>query len=190
MEQKDEKISVKKAMIYTKTGDKGQTSLVGGARVPKTHPRLEAYGTLDELNSILGLLRSEIAPTNAAQKNLQMVQNNLFNIGSHLACEDEKMLSQLPGLSAGAIANLESDMDQWENTLPPLRQFILPGGTRASSVAHLARSVCRRGERKMLTVGAGDEQLIFINRLSDWLFLLARQLNSDAGTPDVPWQKG
>lgn len=192
--------------IYTKTGDRGETTLVGGARVPKTHPRLDAYGTLDELNSVLGLLRSEIgsqASTTAAQKSLEMVQNNLFNIGSHLACEDSALATKLPPLSPGAIQALENDMDGWETALPELKTFILPGGVRAASISHIARSVCRRAEREILHLqnslareGSASapeidpQHLIFLNRLSDWLFVFARSLNSAAGVGDVLWRKG
>ena len=123
-----------KARIYTKTGDKGQTSLVGGTRVSKTDRRLEAYGTLDELNSILGILRASLHGValgdfgHRADRALQGVQNNLFNIGSHLACEDGKVVPGLPGLTEAHIQALELDMDAWEKALPPLKNFILPGG--------------------------------------------------------------
>lgn len=186
-----------KAKIYTKTGDQGLTSLVGGARVAKTNIRLEAYGTLDELNSVLGLIRSHLpasefgAQTEAA---LQVIQNNLFNIGSHLACEDEKLQAQLPGLSEGASGALEKLMDTWEGELPPLHNFILPGGCVAAAFAHLARTVCRRAERACvrLTESApiASDHLIYMNRLSDWFFLLARKCNQQAKKEDLPWRKG
>ncbi len=182
-----------KAKIYTKTGDKGQTSLVGGARVSKTDRRLEAYGTLDELNSVLGILRSHVreAETESA---LQVVQNNLFNIGSHLACEDDSLRAKLPNLSAGGIAALEQDMDRWEKELPTLRNFILPGGSVPAAFAHLGRTVCRRAERLAIAVGESHtvlaDHVIYLNRLSDWLFLLARSLNRAAQVQDVEWTKG
>lgn len=184
--------------IYTKTGDLGETSLIGGERVPKDHPRISAYGTLDELNSIVGLLRSELhekhAEFGSIQNTLELVQNNLFNIGSHLACEVETMRAKLPKLTQGASEVLENEIDHWDGQLPRLTQFILPGGTKASCSAHLARSVCRRAEREMLTLRSGGaivdaDQLIFINRLSDWLFVLARYLNFRMGIPDTFWSK-
>jgi len=188
-----------KARIYTKTGDRGETSLVGGSRVSKTEPRLVAYGTLDELNSLLGVVRSHLnvlpaGESTGLEAHLQNVQNNLFNMGSHLACEDEKILIKLPGLSADALTVLESDMDQWEAELPPLREFILPGGSVVAAHAHVARTVCRRAEREVLRLHAVSpveaEHLIYLNRLSDWLFLLARKFNHLLGVKDVTWSKG
>jgi cob(I)alamin adenosyltransferase len=181
-----------KAKIYTKTGDKGQTSLVGGTRVSKTNPRLLAYGTLDELNSVLGLVRSSVKDQTLSQS-LQGIQNALFNIGSHLACEDEKILPSLPRLKPENIASLEKEMDSWESSLPPLRNFILPGGSVGASYCHLARTVCRRAEREVIhlseTVAVENEFVVFLNRLSDWLFLLARKVNADQGVTDVQWDQ-
>lgn len=190
-----------KAKIYTKTGDKGQTSLVGGARVSKSNPRLSAYGTLDELNSVIGIIRSQIGLNPSLQEfgrqvdaSLQIIQNNLFNIGSHLACEDQKLMAELPNLSAGAITSLEAEMDRWETELSPLRNFILPGGSVLAAHAHLARTVARRAERE--TVALSDahsiesDHIIYLNRLSDWLFLLARQFNRRLGHADLQWIKG
>jgi cob(I)alamin adenosyltransferase len=185
-----------KARIYTKTGDKGQTSLVGGTRVSKTDIRLAAYGTVDELNGAVGLIRSSL-PVNLRagfDNRLQNVQNNLFNLGSHLACEDSGMRAKLPGLSADALSLVETDMDTWEAELPPLKQFILPGGTMLAAFAHQARTICRRAEREILLLheSAPVEQdiLVYVNRLSDWFFLLARKFNHVAGLEDVPWSKG
>lgn len=186
-----------KARIYTKTGDKGETSLIGGTRVSKTHARLMAYGTLDELNSLLGVIRSHISAltTDSAffEDRLEDVQNNLFNAGSHLACEDSKLLESLPYLRDDALTNLERDMDQWETELPPLREFILPGGSSLAAHTHVARAVCRRAEREVLrlresTPVEGDI-VVYINRLSDWLFLLARKFNFLLGHKDLTWQK-
>jgi len=189
-----------KAKIYTKTGDKGQTSLVGGTRVAKTDIRLVAYGTLDELNSVLGVVRSSLSSAalgefgGAVDASLQVVQNNLFNIGSHLACEDAKFAAALPGLSAGGLAALEKDMDAWEAELPPLRNFILPGGSVLAAYAHLGRTVCRRAERETLRLAAGaevsSEYIVYLNRLSDWLFLLAREFNHRLKQPEFEWKKG
>jgi len=184
-----------KAKIYTKTGDKGQTSLVGGTRVDKTDVRLEAYGTLDELNSVLGVLRSNLGAGDfprSVERSLRVIQNNLFNLGSRLACEDEKLRSALPSLSAGAVESLEKEMDLWEGELPALRNFILPGGSTLAAYAHLARTVSRRAERAALRVTAGVDagQLVYLNRLSDWFFLLARKFNQVANVEDVLWEKG
>jgi cob(I)alamin adenosyltransferase len=191
-----------KAKIYTKTGDKGQTSLVGGTRVAKTDTRLMAYGTLDELNSVLGIVRSHLPAATGGlmdfgrqvENSLQVVQNNLFNIGSHLACEDAKFAAALPSLSSGGLASLESEMDIWEAELPPLKNFILPGGSSLASYAHLARTVCRRAERETVALSevasVNSEYIIYLNRLSDWLFLLAREFNFRLKQPEFEWKKG
>ncbi len=187
-----------KARIYTKTGDKGETALVDGSRVSKGDRRLESYGTLDELNSVVGLIRCRIGSSDheiTIDKHLQMIQNNLFNIGSHLACADDKMQAKLPGLSADGLSLLESDMDRWEAELPPLKEFILPGGSELAAYSHMARTVCRRAEREMIRMrdaGAtlASDHLIFMNRLSDWFFLLARKFNALKGVKDVAWSKG
>lgn len=190
-----------KAKIYTKTGDKGQTSLVGGTRVSKTNPRLLAYGTLDELNSVLGLVRSSFAENADAvgsfapevEKSLQTIQNSLFNIGSHLACEDEKILPSLPRLKPENIAALEKLMDHWESSLPPLRNFILPGGSMTASFCHLARTVCRRAEREVIhlseTIPVENDFVVYLNRLSDWLFLLSRVANTSMNVEDIQWDQ-
>lgn len=187
-----------KAKIYTKSGDKGETSLVGGARVRKSHPRLDAYGTLDELSSVIGLLRAHLehAKTDLKTKvesRLQTVQNNLFNVGSHLACESDELRKSLPNLNEELLIALETDMDQWEAELPPLKNFILPGGSAVAGFAHLARTICRRAEREAvkldMEVPVSPDHIIFLNRLSDWLFLLARKLNSDLGQTDLQWTK-
>lgn len=190
-----------KAKIYTKTGDQGQTSLLGGKHVSKSHPRLEAYGTLDELNSVIGLLRSTLATEkierdilSRLETRLQRVQNCLFNIGSHLACDTQEMSAALPNLRASDVQSLELDMDQWENELPELRNFILPGGSTAAGFAHLARTVCRRAERATVLLAENAKvdanHIVYLNRLSDWLFLLARQANAWSGRTDVVWDKG
>ncbi len=188
-----------KARIYTKTGDLGDTSLVGGMRVSKGNPRLEAYGTLDELNSVLGIVYAHLDVLTdkkfcaQLQTRISMVQNNLFNIGSHLACEDKNLQVQLPNLTTSALKELETDMDVWEGQLPPLREFILPGGSRPAAFAHLARTICRRAEREVVRLkdfaNVEAEHVIFLNRLSDWLFLLCRVFNSTLGVKDVVWSK-
>lgn len=188
-----------KAQIYTKTGDMGDTSLVGGMRVSKGNPRLEAYGTLDELNSVLGLVGAHLdfvsdnALRATVEARLKMVQNNLFNIGSHLACEDKNLQTNLPGLTKAAMSDLEKDMDQWEASLPPLREFILPGGSKPAAFAHLARTIGRRAEREVVRLrdfaNVDPEHIIFLNRLSDWLFLLGRVLNNVLAVKDITWSK-
>lgn len=188
-----------KAKIYTKGGDQGETSLVGGARVPKSHQRLNVYGTLDELNSVLGLIAAQNKSfsdgrfCDQVNARLKKVQDNLFNLGSHLACEDEKLLAQLPKANSALISDLEADMDAWENELPELKNFILPGGTPLAAYVHLARTVCRRSEREAVelrkTSSVEADVVIFLNRLSDWLFLLARKFNALAGERDVEWSK-
>ena len=189
-----------RAKIYTKTGDGGRTSLVGGTRVSKTDVRLEAYGTLDELNADVGLLRAALdtGGVDGARRHLDLrlrrVQHALFNVGSHLACEDDTIRPHLPTVTDADVAELESDMDQWESTLPPLRNFILPGGSELAARAHVARTVCRRAERGMQRMAEADltvesAQMVFINRLSDWFFLMSRILNADAGVADVLWEK-
>ncbi|MFA6475152.1 MAG: cob(I)yrinic acid a,c-diamide adenosyltransferase [Patescibacteria group bacterium] len=161
--------------IYTKTGDKGTSGLFGGERVKKNHPRLEAYGTLDELNSHVGLI---VALLPAQQTQLQTIQKTIQNIASHLA------LAPLPQLSPDLITDLEKSIDKMTSTLPELHEFILPGGNIISSQIHIARTVCRRAERNIITLAETDtiDPLIiqYINRLSDWLFTLARyvQYNS------------
>lgn len=189
-----------KAKVYTKSGDGGETSLVGGTRVSKGHQRLEVYGTLDELNCVLGLIAAETRTFKGGHfcdhvgGRLVRVQNNLFNAGSHLACEDKNLLSKLPPLQSGLVSDLESDMDDWEAELPELKTFILPGGTALASYTHLARTICRRAERQAVRLQAeaevSDDIIIFLNRLSDWLFTLARKFNAIAGLADVTWSKG
>ena len=168
--------------IYTKTGDKGMTSLVGGKRVEKDDARVQAYGSLDELQSFVGMLASA---TDEVQ--LEDVQRILFKIGGYLASED----ATSAGVSDETIARLEQWIDRLSEELPPLRTFIIPGGTMAASICHVCRTVCRRAERRMITlrrtvvVGLDDNAFIYINRLSDYFFLLARKLNKVAGKEDV-----
>lgn len=168
--------------IYTKTGDKGMTSLVGGKRVEKDDARVEAYGTLDELQSFVGMLASA---TDEVQ--LEDIQRVLFEIGGYLAYED----ATSAGLTDEMIARLEQKIDRLSEELPPLRTFIIPGGTMAASICHVCRTVCRRAERRMTTlrrtidVELDDNAFIYINRLSDYFFLLARKLNMVAGKEDV-----
>ena len=176
--------------IYTKTGDKGQTSLIGGTRVPKYHNRIEAYGTVDELNSYIGLIScQEIALHD--KEMLKEIQDRLFTIGASLASDPERSKMKVPDLIESDILLLETEMDTMNEVLPPLKHFILPGGNTVVSYCHLARCVCRRAER--LTVHLAEESFvdnnitIYLNRLSDYLFVLSRKLNVDAGTAENIW---
>jgi cob(I)alamin adenosyltransferase len=184
--------------IYTKTGDTGMTSLVGGARVSKTDPRLDSYGTVDELNAVLGMVQAHIATAPAKHLELQgwltRIQNRLFNLGSLLACEDEKLQSALPKITNEDIVFLERAIDTATEKLPDLKDFILPGGHFIASSLHVARTVCRRAERQTMALYEAkivqDEILLkFLNRLSDFLFVASRLANFNEGFADVKWQK-
>jgi len=176
--------------IYTKTGDKGYTSLIGGTRVPKHHLRIESYGTVDELNSYIGLIRDqEISEHDKAL--LKEIQDRLFTIGSSLAADPEKSRMVIPDLTNGDIELLEQEMDLMNETLPPLKHFILPGGSNTVSYCHIARCVCRRAER--LSVHLAEESTvdkrvnIYLNRLSDYLFTLARKVANDNKISENQW---
>lgn len=178
--------------IYTKTGDKGETALFGGKRVPKSHLRVDAYGTVDELNSFIGLLRDATEDAQV-RKTLETVQHRLFTVGAHLASDPDKKLPT-PDLLPADITLLENDMDAMDNALPPLRHFILPGGHSTVSICHICRTVCRRAER--LTVGleqsgepVEDIVIQYLNRLSDWFFMLARKLAQDLNAQEVIWEQ-
>lgn len=186
--------------IYTKTGDAGQTGLFGGGRVSKDHARIAAYGTLDELNAAIGVARAEagrIAWTDESVRDridgvLSDAQNRLFDLGAELATPDPENRS-MAVLDERHVAALEAAIDHHETTLPPLRNFILPGGSAAAAHLHLARCVCRRAERGLVTL-AGQEPirelpLVYVNRLSDLLFVLARAANQACGEGDIPWEK-
>jgi cob(I)alamin adenosyltransferase len=176
--------------IYTKTGDTGQTSLIGGTRVPKYHVRIEAYGTVDELNSYIGLICCQDINSHH-QKVLKEIQDRLFTIGSSLASDPEKSKMKIPDLLESDIILLENEMDAMNEVLPELRHFILPGGNTIVSYCHLARCVCRRAERLTVELAADsfvDSNItIYLNRLSDYLFVLGRQLNADAKTEENIW---
>lgn len=179
--------------IYTRTGDAGETGLFGGGRVPKAHPRVAAYGDVDELNSALGVVRAT-APVELFDDLLAGIQRDLFAIGGHLATPDpEKVRKALARaqLSADRVAELEAVMDAADEELPPLRKFVLPGGTPKAAHLHVARTACRRAERSVVAL-AGEEPvhelfLVYLNRLSDLLFTLARLANFRAGVSDVEW---
>ena len=179
--------------IYTKTGDDGTTGLFGGPRVGKDDMRIEAYGTVDELNSVLGVVRAEELPVDVEQC-LTQLQSQLFSVGAELATP-EPAAHGTALIGPAEIAAIESVIDRFEQRLSPLKQFILPGGTRAAALLHLARTVCRRAERRLVTLTrassepVANELVVYLNRLSDLLFVLAREVNRAAGRPDVPWQK-
>lgn len=176
--------------IYTKTGDAGTTALFGGARVPKHHIRIESYGTLDELNSTLGLLRSGGIPVDLDEF-LMGLQQDLFVLGSHLAAEPGKVHGYLPELEAGAVERIEQAIDSMEAGLPPLKNFILPGGHALAAQAHICRCICRRAERLVCHLAEQEtippEIVRYLNRLSDYFFVLARTLNLRMGIADVEW---
>jgi len=180
--------------IYTKTGDDGTTALFGGVRLPKSDVRIHAYGTVDELNSILGMLGT-YAETASEQDLLVTIQSTLFTVGSHLAAAPGKQHDYLPALPLDAEQVLEHSIDQQETQLPPLRNFVLPGGHPANATAHLARTVCRRAERWAVALAAQESEthpvdpalLRYLNRLSDWLFVYARTLSHRAHTPEILW---
>jgi cob(I)alamin adenosyltransferase len=178
--------------IYTKTGDKGETSLIGGTRVPKYHERIEAYGTLDELNSFIGYLRDQLSDAHLREVLLK-VQENLFTAESLLATDpDAEIKRSLPHLSENDVLTLEHEIDAMNEHLPALSSFVLPGGHPLVALCHVCRTVCRRGERIIIKVAsdmAVDEILIkYINRLSDYLFVLARELAFVNNVADLPWK--
>ncbi|MGP8214327.1 MAG: cob(I)yrinic acid a,c-diamide adenosyltransferase [Bacteroidia bacterium] len=177
--------------IYTKTGDKGQTSLLGGTRVPKHHIRIEAYGTVDELNSWIGLLRDTIADVQV-NSILMEVQDRLLTMGSSLASDPVKSKVKIPRFSENDITVLEKEIDKMDMVLPPMKSFVLPGGHQTVSYCHIARCVCRRAERRVIHLVENeqvDELVIkYLNRLSDYLFTLARKLTYDLKASEVPWK--
>jgi cob(I)alamin adenosyltransferase len=180
--------------IYTRKGDQGQTRLVGGRTVSKTDLRIESYGSVDELNSLLGFVQSELGATIPdLSRELAQIQNELFCVGSLLGCEDPQLRASLPALPAGATSRLEGSIDRMSAELPELKQFILPGGTRAASSLHIARTVCRRAERRTVELHNAhpehEPELMYLNRLSDYLFTAARFANLKAGVTDQPWVK-
>jgi len=179
--------------IYTKTGDDGDTGLFGGARVSKASARVEAYGTVDELNAVLGVARAAGLPGDLDGL-MGSVQSDLFTLGAELATVAGKESSLgIPLLDEKDTARLEAAIDESEATLAPLKNFVLPAGTQGAAALHLARTVCRRAERAVVGLpegeGARAELKVYLNRLSDLLFSLARQVNHRAGVEDVPWSR-
>lgn len=179
--------------IYTKTGDKGMTSLIGGSKVPKSHLRIETYGTVDELNSWIGLVNDNIK-IRKTKKVLKEIQDRLFTIGSSLACDPEKETRlKIPDLKESDITFLENEMDTMNDKLPEMKSFILPVGHTAVSSTHIARCVCRRAER--LCVALQENKMFidplvikYLNRLSDYLFVLARFIGHQLKVKEIPWK--
>ena len=177
--------------VYTKTGDDGTTGLFGGARVPKHHIRIESYGTVDELNSYIGLVRHrKIDPK--AQETLAEVQDRLFTVGSILASDPSKSNLKTPDLNEGDIELLEKEMDRMNDELPEMRFFVLPGGNDTVGFCHVARCVCRRAERLVTLLNEKEtiEPLVgkYLNRLSDYLFVLSRKITLDDKLEEIPWK--
>ncbi len=177
--------------IYTKTGDQGQTSLLGGERVSKAHDRINAYGTVDELNSQLGLLRDQDVNTARIQF-LVEIQERLFTIGASLAAVPGKKNIVKPDLVPEDIAKLEQSIDAMDGSLPPMKNFILPGGHSAVSICHITRCVCRRAERLVILLSESepvDELIVqYLNRLSDYLFVLGRKMAQELRIEEKPWK--
>jgi cob(I)alamin adenosyltransferase len=183
--------------VYTRTGDEGSTALFGGGRVPKDHHRVEAYGEVDELNAVLGLVIVPLEEGGATEMvdRLRLVQEDLFSIGSHLATptqrEGGRGTAHLPPLPTERVEQMERWIDEAEERLEPLKNFILPGGSETAARLHVARTVCRRAERRVRTLLDSAEVpgavLVYLNRLSDYLFTAARFANHTAGRADVPW---
>jgi cob(I)alamin adenosyltransferase len=177
--------------IYTKTGDKGQTSLIGGTRLPKHHIRIEAYGTVDELNSHIGLLRDVIEDKTTFDL-LISIQDRLFTIGSHLAADPEKNKMQLPPIFEEDVVALENAIDKINEQVPEMKSFVLPGGHVHVSYCHIARCVCRRAERAVLRLAENEKveeiHAKYLNRLSDYLFMLSRWITLDKNAEEIPWK--
>ncbi|MCS7296827.1 MAG: cob(I)yrinic acid a,c-diamide adenosyltransferase [Bacteroidia bacterium] len=176
--------------IYTKTGDKGETGLLGGGRVSKADPRIEAYGTIDELNAMIGLLAQYVP---AEEKDsLRRIQSSLFTIGSHLAAGRAEKPVPLPILEPSEIEWLENDIDRRTGEIPPLRHFILPGSCEPEAYAQVARTICRRAERRLVALYLSEPGetifLQYLNRLSDWLFIFGRYLSWRLGVEEIPWK--
>ena len=183
---------MKKSIVYTRTGDTGTTSLVGGERAPKNSVRLEAYGTIDELNSHIGLVASHTQQADVQQM-LIWIQHRLFNIGGYLACNPEGKFKMPVGADDESVAKLEGMIDELDSRLPAIKCFVLPGGAQVAAEAHVARTVCRRAERRILSLAQESDVdpvvIRFVNRLSDFLFVLARFNNVGNGVDEIFWNK-
>lgn len=177
--------------IYTKTGDKGKTSLLGGTRVSKSNDRINTYGTVDELNSFLGLV-SDLDPDPERKIVIRAIQSRLFTIGSSLAAETERARDFKPDLEEADILTLENAIDEMNESLPEMKNFIIPGGHQLVSTTHISRTVCRRAERLVIKLAEaeGIEEIIirYLNRLSDYLFVLARKQGHDLKIEEIPWK--
>ena len=177
--------------IYTKTGDKGKTSLLGGTRVSKSHERINTYGTIDELNSFLGLV-SDLETEKHRVKFIRNIQSRLFTIGSSLAAETDRAKDFKPDLEESDIIELEEAIDTMNESLPRMKNFIIPGGHQLISSTHIARTVCRRAERLIINLSEAEdiEEIIirYLNRLSDYLFVLARKQGQELGIEEIPWK--
>jgi cob(I)alamin adenosyltransferase len=179
--------------IYTRTGDKGTTSLIGGTKVPKSHLRIEAYGTVDELNSYIGLCK-DLIPDKQGIAILQEVQDRLFTVGSSLACDPVKEPKmRIPDLKEDDVTLLEKEMDKMNEIIPPMKSFVLPGGHVTVSHLHIARCVCRRAERCCVRLEMEKEDIEpiviqYLNRLSDYLFILARYISYQLKVEEIPWK--
>lgn len=184
---------MKKSIIYTRTGDAGTTSLVGGTRVDKHSLRLEAYGTIDELNSHIGLTAALTPHDGETAETLTWIQHRLFDIGGYLACDPDGAFTLPTGITDAAISRLEHAIDSLDSQLPAIDRFVLPGGSTAAAVTHIARTVCRRAERRITalakTAPVDTSVTRFINRLSDYLFVLARFNNVSQNIDEIFWQK-
>ena len=193
-------MAIRITRVYTRGGDKGKTALVGGKRVPKDDPRIEAYGTIDELNAIVGLVRAFNAdsPAGANHKRLEellkRLQNQLFDLGSELATPPDAAYEGMYRVGADDVKALEAEIDGLQKDLEPLNSFILPGGGKVGAFLHQARTVCRRAEREILRLGRTDElgefALPWVNRLSDLLFVLSRWVSKQLGEPEFLWERG
>jgi len=177
--------------IYTKTGDQGLTSLIGGTRVRKSDLRIDSYGTVDELNAHIGLVSDQ--PVNLVRKAiLKEIQDRLFTIGASLASDPDKSKMKIPDLHATDITLLETEMDAMDADIPPLKVFVLPGGHQSVSFCHVARTVCRRAERLVIALQeesfVAELVIIYLNRLSDYLFVLSRKMAYELGAEEITWQ--
>ena len=193
-------MAIRITKVYTRHGDKGETRLVGGARVPKDHPRIESYGTIDELNAILGVVRAfNNAPlatpiSQRLDEILRRVQNELFDLGSELATPPDAAWKGMIRIGPEQVAALERTIDDCQIDLEPLKSFVLPGGGTIAAFLHQARTVCRRAERDIMRLKRcepiGDEVIRYVNRLSDLLFVLSRWVSRNLGEPEYLWEKG
>jgi cob(I)alamin adenosyltransferase len=177
--------------IYTKTGDTGKTSLIGGTRVLKFIDRIEVFGTVDELNSYIGLVADQAVNAGRSEL-LKEIQDRLFTIGASLASDPEKSTKKIPDLLESDVKLLEDAMDEMDASLPEMRYFILPGGHQSVSFCHVARTVCRRAERLAIKLSqesfVADLVIVYLNRLSDYLFVLSRKMGQELGAAEIPWK--